>query len=266
MLRPHPLLAGVVKQIWHGEGRVAYARDRILPGMHSYLLLNLGPPQFHVVSGPPRSRVVFDDVWFSGISELPIDAEAPHGSCVVGVALTTTGAARLLPWPQWELANSIGPLVDLLGPEPARLRERLLNTSDATERLVLVQDWLIAACMTGRSIHPLVHWAAGRLAESGGTIRADALAREAGCSRKHLNDLFRRQVGLPPKTLARIHRFRRALEQVQRGPERPWSELAYVCGYYDQSHLIHDFRQFAGMSPAELARRAMPDSGSVVLR
>ena len=46
----------------------------------------------------------------------------------------------------------------------------------------------------------------------------------------------------------------------------PWAELAEQCGYYDQSHLINEFRRFTGFSPVELARRDRPDSGSVVLR
>src|SRR5690606_24544978 len=112
----------------------------------------------------------------------------------------------------------------------------------------------------------VVHWATRRLAESGGTVRATALAREAGYSRKHLVELFNREVGLSPKALARIHRFRHALRQMQSSPSKPWAEIAALCGYYDQSHLIHDFRQFAGLSPAELARSAMPDGTSVVVR
>ena len=45
----------------------------------------------------------------------------------------------------------------------------------------------------------------------------------------------------------------------------PWAELAEQCGFYDQSHLINEFRRFTGFSPVELARRDRPDSGSVVV-
>jgi AraC-like DNA-binding protein len=69
------------------------------------------------------------------------------------------------------------------------------------------------------------------------------------------------RVGLPPKTLARIFRFRRALELLGRGSGL--AELAYDCGYYDQAHLNRDFRQFTGTSPGELARR-LDANGSVV--
>lgn len=265
-LEPHALLRGIVRSIWQGEGRVTYARDRILPGGQSYLLVNLGPPQYLVAPGADERRIPFDDAWFCGISERPIDTEAPHGSVVVGVELTTTGSAALWPWRQAEHANHIGPLEDLLGAGAAHLRERLLHTASAAGRLLLLEDWLLARCVTGRRIHPLVHWATQRLAESGGGVRTAVLARDAGCSRKHLVDLFSRQVGLPPKTLARVHRFRKALGVSRSSPSPSWSEIAVACGYYDQAHLIHDFQQFAGMPPAAFSRLAMPDSASIVVR
>lgn len=265
--RVHPALRSVVAQLWLGSGRVAYQRDRILPRAQSYLLINLGPPQYRVLSGPPETRVAFDDIWYSGLSEGPIDTEAPHGSVLLGVAFHTVGAAHLLPWPQHELVNRTGPLADLLGPSASALRERLLQLPDHdVARLRLVEDWLLDRCATGRSVHPLVHWATRRLADSGGTLRASALAKEAGVSRKHLAGLFGAQIGLAPKSLARVHRFHTALDALVAGPRRDQSAIAAACGYYDQSHLIHEFRQYSGMSPAEFVRHAMPDARSVVLR
>jgi len=261
----HPLLHGIVRQIWHGEGKVAYARDRILPSAQSTMLINLGPPHVVIDGRDPGSRS-FEGAWFAGLSERPIDAEMPHGSCVLGIAFTATGAARLLPWAQSEVANTIGPLVEGPGKEVARLRERLLEEPDAIARLELAQKWLLGACVSGRDIHPLVHWAHRRLAASGGTIRTETLSREAGYSRKYLHELFRRQVGLPPKALARVLRFQRTLRRIRQIPDGSWSDVAAICGYADQSHLIRDFREFSGMSPGAFARLAAPDPGSVVVR
>lgn len=264
--RPHAALRGIVTQLWHGAGRVAYQRDRILPRAQSYLLVNLGPPQYMVLAGPPEVRVVFDDVWFSGISEGPIDTEAPHGSVLLGVAFAARGAASLLPMAQAEVANRTGSFADIFGRDAIEMRDRLLEMSEASTRLAFVEQWLLGICISGRHIHPLVDWATRRLAECGGQLRTAELARDAGVSRKHLAGLFRDQVGLAPKTLARIHRFQRAIGAIGERRDIDWSELADRCGYYDQSHLIHDFRRFAGMSPSDFARRAQPDAGSVVLR
>lgn len=262
----HPALRGIVGQLWHGAGTVAYQRDRILPQAQSYLLINLGPPQYMVLAGRPEARVVFDDIWFSGLYEAPLDTEAPHGSVLLGVAFSPFGAARLLRGPQAELANRTGSFADLFGREALHLRERLLETRGAAARLELAERWLLDACVSGRDIHPLVHWATQRLTECGGRLRSSQLARDAGVSRKHLAGLFRDQVGLAPKTLARIHRFRHVLAALQTDRRADWSDLACRCGYYDQSHLIRDFKAFSGVAPGEFVHLARPDSGSVVLR
>ncbi|MCQ4166552.1 helix-turn-helix domain-containing protein [Tahibacter harae] len=263
--RPHPALRRHVLQFWHGAGRVTYQRDRILPQARSYLLINLGPPQYLCLPGPPEVRIVFDDIWFSGLYEGPIECAAPYGSVLLGVAFGAAGAASLLPWSQAELANRTGPLRELAGPAATRLREQLLNTASVAQRLDLVEDWLLDTCLSGRSVHPLVHWTLGRIADSGGRVRTEDLARDAGCSRKHLSALLSRAVGLPPKSLARIHRFQHALGCLGGGAP-DWAALAADCGYYDQSHLIRDFQQFSGLSPAAFLRSAQPDPGSVVVR
>jgi AraC-like DNA-binding protein len=212
-------------------------------------------------------RVPFVDVWYSGLHQGPIDTEAPHGNALLGVAFTACGT---YPWMRDDmsgLSNRIVPLAAALGDGALRLRERLLNTDSLEARFRVVEDWLLARLAGSAVVHPAVRWGADRLAASGGRIAVGDLAMESGFSRKHLGNLFRQQVGLSPKALARVHRFRGALDLLDRAAgEVPWAALSERCGFYDQSHLINEFRRFTGFTPAELARRDRPDSGSVVLR
>jgi len=263
---PDSPLADIVATMWFGEGHVAYQRDRILPSGQSQLLINLGPPQYRVEPGPPERRVPFVDVWYSGLHQGPIDTEAPHGNALLGVAFTARGT---YPWlgPQLEgLADRIIALADALGDGVLALRERLLNTPDTAERFSIVEQWLIARLSPRQAVHPAVRWAVDRIAASGGRVPVEQLATQTGYTRKHLAGLFVQQVGLTPKTLCRIHRFRGALALLDGATQVPWAALADQCGYYDQSHLINDFRSFSGLSPAELLRQARPDAQSVVIR
>jgi AraC-like DNA-binding protein len=64
-----------------------------------------------------------------------------------------------------------------------------------------------------------------------------------------LSARFREVVGLPPKTVARLLRLERAIELAASGVE--WAEVAYACGYYDQSHLVNEFQRITGASPTQ---------------
>jgi len=265
--RTDPRLADIVTSMWFGEGRTAYQRDRILPSGQSQLLINLGPPQYRVEPGPPEVRVPFVDVWYSGLHQGPIDTEAPHGNALLGVAFSAHGTFPWLGERMDGLSDRIIALADALGDGALRLRERLLNTASLEARFLGVERWLLARLKPRAIIHPAVRWAVDKLAASGGRVPIEELAIQTGFTRKHLGNLFQQQVGLSPKALARVHRFRGALQLLDRANGQvPWAELAEQCGFYDQSHLINEFRRFTGFSPLELASRDRPDSGSVVLR
>jgi AraC-like DNA-binding protein len=260
-------LADMVASMWFGEGKTAYQRDRILPSGQSQLLINLGPPQYRIEPGPPERRVPFVDVWYSGLHQGPIDTEAPHGNALLGVAFSARGTFPWLGERMDGLSDRIIALADALGDGALRLRERLLNTPTLPARFRCVERWLLARLKPRTIVHPAVRWAVDRIASSGGRTPIEELATQTGFTRKHLGNLFQQQVGLSPKALARVHRFRGAMILLDRANgEVPWAALAEQCGYYDQSHLINEFRRFTGFSPVELARRDRPDSQSVVLR
>jgi transcriptional regulator GlxA family with amidase domain len=91
---------------------------------------------------------------------------------------------------------------------------------------------------------------------------ADATA----VSTRRLRELFVREVGVSPKRLARILRFRAALERLAAAPAVDLTQLALECGYYDQAHLDRDFRELASMTPSEyrVARGAGLDGPDVL--
>ena len=267
LCRPRIDLAACVAQLWYGEGSVSYQRDRILPGAGSFLLINLGPPQYRIETHADGSerRVGFEDIWYSGIQQAPIDTEAPHGNALLGVAFHAHGARPWLHVDADDSVDRVGPLADWLGDGVLTLRQRLLETRRIERRFALVEDWLAQRLAPRFSASTLVSGCLRRIADSGGDLPVEALAKDAGVSRKHLGERFRREVGLTPKALSRIHRFRRAMTLLAGRERVPWSELAALCGYYDQSHLIRDFRAFSGMAPGELLRTPQPGSGSLML-
>jgi transcriptional regulator GlxA family with amidase domain len=82
---------------------------------------------------------------------------------------------------------------------------------------------------------------------SGGQISPDELAQRAGMTARQLQRRFQVSVGVSPKLLCRIVRFRTIFDCLQ--SRAPWPSIALDCGFFDQSHLIRDFKQFAGQTP-----------------
>jgi AraC-like DNA-binding protein len=146
------------------------------------------------------------------------------------------------------LAREVVTLEDLLGTDGRVLEERLMETGTWEERFDLVENMLGSKLEAAEQPPPDVDWAWRRLVASHGRLRVGELARELGCSRKHLAARFREHVGLPPKLVARMLRFRRASDLLDTSTTS-LAELAAVCGYYDQAHLDRDFHDLAGTTP-----------------
>ena len=125
-----------------------------------------------------------------------------------------------------------------------------------------MEAFLLARLATGPQPDPAVVWAWEHLRASHGGARVEALATELGCSRRYLRDGFVRQVGLSPKTVARLMRFEHVRERIERSPAR-WGEVAHAAGYSDQSHLNREFQELTGTTPSDFVHRLIPDGGVV---
>jgi AraC-like DNA-binding protein len=72
---------------------------------------------------------------------------------------------------------------------------------------------------------------------------------EVSVSSRHLLRLFRENVGLTPKELARVLRLRSACLLVLGTPDRSWADLSALSGYADQAHLVREFGRLLGLTP-----------------
>ena len=83
-----------------------------------------------------------------------------------------------------------------------------------------------------------------------GMISIQEIAVSTGFSERHIEQLFKRFVGLSPKFFARIVRFSHVFNVVS--DKRPdWNDVVYKAGFYDQSHFIRNFKAFTGEDPSK---------------
>jgi AraC-like DNA-binding protein len=201
--------------------------------------------------------------WLGGLGDRYVLVGFDGGTyAALDIELVPLGAYRILGMPVSELQGQCVALEDLFGGEGRRLVERLREAAGWDARFDLLERFLLARAAVGPVPTPAVQWAIGRLRETGGRARIDALASELGCSRRYLTARFTAEVGLAPKTIARQIRFSRVCARVREEPAA-WARLAAEAGYYDQAHLNRDFRELAGTTPTDFVARLLPGGGLV---
>jgi AraC-like DNA-binding protein len=247
---PHPALAAHVACLWtsHAVPDGAPVRHRVLPDNCIDILWQDRAPFGFVAGMMSRAHRV----------------EMVQPVLTLAVRFLPGAARTFFGLPLHELQDS-HPALDALWPrgEAEALAAALWEREQPTaQRLATLERALLARLHA--HLHAQAPARTGGLARaavalieaSGGAMRIEALARGLGVSRQHLAGQFRESVGLNAKTFAMVCRFRRASAALRALPEREvdWAGLAGECGYYDQSHLIHEFRLFADETPEAFAR------------
>lgn len=199
----------------------------------------------------------------AGLDDKPTLTEYSGAQYGLQVNFTPLGAYRFFGTSMRTLSNRILHLDDILGAQADDLVSQLAEASRWDERFALLDRAIMARMESNREPSTAIAWAWRRIQTAGGNIDIGALAREIGCSRKHLIAGFTDQIGLPPKLVARIQRFHRVRRMLDRRMDMSWAEIAYRCGYYDQAHFNRDFRAFAGCTPSDLLRRRLPAGGGI---
>jgi AraC-like DNA-binding protein len=166
----------------------------------------------------------------------------------IEVQLRPWFAQRLLGGDVFDATSGVKDVTSLL---PAGL-DGYGRRSAITERaqVDLLIDWLLRRT-AGWSEHtrPDIVEAWNLLEISAGTVNIDAIAGHVGLSHRHFKEVFLAATGLRPKQAARRLRFGHAIELIESIDELPLCEVAYVCGYSDQSHLTREFQSYAEISP-----------------
>lgn len=170
----------------------------------------------------------------------------PSGQVTIGLRFRPGMASAMLRVPADQLTDQTISLDDLLGNRVRYLRERLANARTIEEHVAIIQQF----APSSSAITP-AQKAITALVASCGDLRIEDLAAMANLSARQ----FRRQcltlTGLTPKRLARVLRFQAAMAHARAASRPDWARLAAECGYYDQAHLIRDFTELAGQTPAQ---------------
>lgn len=169
------------------------------------------------------------------------------------VRLPLGAAEQVLGHPACRFFGASIPLEEVWsGPASRQLRDRLVAMTSLNEVAAALEHVVAERCVQAiehrSSYVQIALTAASRLNRAS----VSAVAEELGLSERHLRRVFRTSLGLSPKKFAQLARFRRAVERARQQTSTNWASIAAATGYYDQAHLIADFRAIAGVTPLAL--------------
>jgi AraC-like DNA-binding protein len=167
---------------------------------------------------------------------------------IFGVCLYPFAVPVLFKLPSSEIANQVLSLQELMGPEANELEEKVLLCNSNAARAEQVSDFLRAKLMAAKDAANEFSRAVTAVIHSRGNVRIPALADDYCLSRRTFERRFRESSGLSPKSYANVIRFQSAFDELTAG-KSTLTEVAYQCGYYDQSHFTNDFKRFSGFNP-----------------
>lgn len=249
---PDAALAGIA----HGYTEFREYSDkpvdrREVAGVDPVLIVEFGDPLLVTDAADTRSTQMWQS-FGAGACQGPTATLHQGMQHCLEVRLTPLGMYRITGLPMNDISNRAVGLDDLFGDEGRHLAERLAAEPDWARRFDLLDAMLVRAAGNGPEPDPEVAWAWRLLSQTRGTASVGEIVAETGWSRARLASRFRSQVGLTPKSAARVLRFGRAMALLTAPGHRSLASIAVACGYFDQAHFNRDFRMFAGCAPGEL--------------
>lgn len=233
------------------------------PGPQIVVIIEFGPPVRVYDTGQLRRSTRYPGGFVAGLDDQFTLVEHEGSQSGLQLNLTPIGGRLFFDVPMSELARRVVPLGDLLGREHRHVGSMLESLPDWDTRFDVIEDLVASRLDRTRPQTAMIEWAYRQIERRGGAVDIRALGRELGYSQKHVITLFRDHVGMPPKLVARIVRFDRLMAHLKRGGDATWADLATAFGYYDQSHLVRDVRQFTGSTPTA-ARASLFELGHLL--
>lgn len=224
--------------------------ERIVPDGRMEIVFNLGDA-FTGVSGARRE--VRPSAIIVGEIRRAVTVHPARTINLLGIRFRSAGLAPVLGLPASELADAVITLDSLWGSRVAELEMRLREAPSREQARALLERELVGRLRANkRPVDPLTQAFVADVERAGGHVRIAQLARSAGISERQLERRIRAGVGIGPKAFSRVVRFRRVFHAVAEcagTATGQWAQIALNCGYYDQAHLIADFRSFCDTSP-----------------
>jgi AraC-like DNA-binding protein len=185
-----------------------------------------------------------------------VNVKVHHQLSAIRVDFLPGGMYRLLGIPMHELFDEGFDALDFFGAEMKIINQQLQDTSDLEVGKSIVEKFLISRVANLKGILPFDS-AMHVLMNSNGTMSIEKIALLSCLSLKQFERKCKQRIGMNPKLYSRILKFSKAYRLHEVSPQLSWTKVAHEAGYYDQMHMIRDFKTFAGVNPSVIEQQLL---------
>lgn len=169
----------------------------------------------------------------------------------LGVRFRPGKAYKFLHTPASEFTNTSVALNDLWGKNAKILEQQLVEQNKLSEKIQLLEEELLRRLQFGSECDGSFELTLQMIVMGRGLQSIKALSSLLGMSRQHITRKFQQYIGIGPKLFSRIIRFQHMRKNISRAQEMIWCQAALEFGFYDQAHMISDFKEFTGFTPEQ---------------
>ena len=251
--QPHEILAPYIDKYWVMEGTLEpEERIKILPDGCTDFIFNLD--ESANLADQNGMKIGGMQAYFvdpmRAYSELQVCSEMIH---LIGVRFTPCGLTVFTKIPMSEFTDQRVFLPDLDVLFNAGFAAILREKNTLKERLLIIERYLLFCLRYSGEVDKQVARAVGLMHQADGKIPVRELMEQVCLCQRHFERRFKHATGYTPKEYTRIVRFRRTMDVLRQVTRDNLFSVAIDCGYYDQSHLVKEFKRLSGSPPSVFA-------------
>ena len=246
-IEPHPCLDYLIDYYWvdkNNEGNF-----KILPDGSSNIILTIGSEVSFLTA--KESKINIEGDVLIGVQKKYYILSKDANAYLIGVKFKQGEAYHFFKKPMLQFTDKIVKLVDIFNADTNSLKEVLIKAQNEDEIRKILNYFFFINVESLICDSKIVDSVIQKVNVSKKALLIKDLCESENISNKHLISLFNKKVGISPKLLYRINKFKKVIEILEDNTNVNWSQIAYEYHYYDQAHLINEFKKFSGVSPNE---------------
>lgn len=257
-IEPHHLLKSYIEKMWlfRSSGRMPTDDMKlVVPNGNLKLTISYQNGIVASIKGKKFSSEE-QQITLTGLVDVPVilDTDQDIATETIGIEFKPQGVYRFFHFNLNEIKNQIYSLEELLGNTGKQLVEQIANAISIQQKLFIIHQFLLNQLLVQHE-DLIFEYCVEKMNFSKGKITIKDLEKKTGYSSRWLNMKFNERLGVSPKNLASVIRFKQYYQAFVAGNEKSFFKNDFYELYYDQSHFIKDFKRFTGLQPKKFEQQ-----------